>query len=93
MRYALRNKSKITASLGGGYLNQIIKSLDVHFKQNESIVEIVCKQIGVNDLTFIDTKDIERKKTYRFALLGIKYDVYRLAFYKEFDNETNNFRQ
>jgi hypothetical protein len=83
MRYALRNKSKITASLGGGYLQTLIKSLEAHFATHETITEIELKQIGREDLRFIDVKDVNPGNTYRFVILDIKFDVYRLAFKEE----------
>ena len=83
MRYALRNKSKITASLGGGYLQTLIKSLDAHFATHETITEIESKQIGQNDLRFIDVEDVTPGNAYRFVILNRKFDVYRLAFLKQ----------
>lgn len=79
MRYALRNQQKIEAAYPG-MIKRILGSLNDHFEKHFSIEVfdsgeefpiIIVRDIGhtVNDIAFY--------------VLGIKYDVYRLAF-KEF---------
>lgn len=70
MRYALRNQSKIEKELGNEILQNMKEELD--FKFNVSgVYQEWDSEVG---LYFLETEK------YIFYVLGIKYDVYRLAF-------------
>lgn len=82
MRYALRNKRKIVEHFnpkGVEVLNGLIKSLDDHFKANGTIV--LSDGEPFKTLTINNTGD--QSAFIVFHVIGIRFDVYRLAF-KEF---------
>lgn len=83
MRYALRNKKKIEAAYPG-MLKRIISSLDKYFLNKYFIPGKDCKKIGTDQYeTLIIDDTWHTVNMIAFYVLGIKYDVVRLAF-KEF---------
>ena len=82
MRYALRNKSRIVHHFQPGgeqILERILKSLDAHFQRNPVIEIEDADPYPVLRISEEGNTNI----TITFFLLGITFDVYRLAF-KEF---------
>ena len=80
MRYALRNKLKIKKYYSQQVLDRIIKSLDVHFEENETIE---LQESGEQFPIIIINDEVVASSSISFYVIGIKYDVFRLAF-KEF---------
>ena len=79
MRYALRNKKKIEAAYPG-MIGAITKSLDAHFKDMH---EISLQDSGEEfPLLMISGSEhsLREVNLIAFYVLGIKFDVYRLAF-------------
>ncbi len=78
MRYALRNKHKITAAYDLKYYNRIIESLDKHFAENEEI-ELI--QIEGDDYESIMVNDVGHTvNMFVFYMIRKTFDVYNLAF-------------
>ena len=70
MRYALRNQDKIVKELGENIFEDMKRELDLKFKESG----VYQKWDQEKGLYFLETRG------YTFYILGIKYDVYRLAF-------------
>lgn len=74
MRYSLRNKEKLSKTFGISVLNDILKVLDLSFKNNN--IEII------NDDKFkypvINLKNSNFK--CEFFIISTKYDVLNLAY-------------
>lgn len=84
MRFALRNQGKIAESLGEGYLRgHILASLGSYFG-SESAMDSgdIYKGEKYDELWINDVGD--RDSMLRFAILGIRWDVVRLAFMGKF---------
>lgn len=84
MRYALRNQHKIAAAYSSEMLKRIVEPLNSYFKSHESMPESDCKQLGDEPYKTLIISDAGHSTNLiAFYVIGIKYDVYRLAF-KEF---------
>jgi hypothetical protein len=82
MRYALRNQDKIKAHFepnGQEILDRIIKSLDKHFEKGNPLEEANWCEVDKYDKIVINDEG-HTCACIAFYVLGIKYDVCRLAF-------------
>lgn len=90
MRFALRNRTKITDALGEEAVHRIEKSLTQHFAQPPALNPIPIKVAKEQPYPLLLVDDAEAEG-HQIALYIIKkqYDVYTLAF-KEFINQQTN---
>lgn len=83
MRYALRKQDKIAEAYGNDYLQQhIIASLDAFFKTAKEITtdRFIDASSGVR-FPLIAVNDVADEDCMLcFAVTGVQYDVFRLAF-------------
>lgn len=86
-RYALRNHDKIKAHFephGKEILDRIILSLDKHFaKTDPTFFELIEDDMGTQYKCLQINDEGHSCAIIEFYVLGIKFNVYRLAF-KEF---------
>lgn len=79
MRYALRNQKKIINHFDAKSFARIIKSLDKHFEDNETI-----EMHEAEPYQLIDVDDLGHTcGLIIFHVISVNFDVYNLAF-KEF---------
>lgn len=86
MRYALRNQDKIAAALGDDYLqNHLIASLDCFFRLvDEDAMDDFWIVSGETRYPILRINDINNEGTMlEFAVLERKFDVLRLAFIRQ----------
>lgn len=77
MRYALRNKHKIEEAYGQKMLDRMIRSLDNVFNKGELDIH---KNKG-DKYSIILVDDLGHSENiFEFYIIGITYDVHRLAF-------------
>ena len=85
MRYALRNTDKIKSYFepnGEKVLKRINESLEDYFSQTDwSDIESNCDHISGESYATLSIPDISNEnREIQFYILGIKFDVFRLAF-------------
>lgn len=84
MRYALRNKNKISSKLGEAILNRLIKSLDIYFKEHGEDIQNSIKTSNSEPYPILIIDDAEHTcNVIAFYIVRKMYDVHTLAF-KEF---------
>lgn len=77
MRHALRNKLKIKETYGQDMLDRMIQSLDKVFKSGK--LDMYKPEDEKYSIILVDDLG-HSENIFEFYILGITYDVHRLAF-------------
>jgi hypothetical protein len=80
MRYSLRKQNKIKEKLGAKYLDNLVKSLNIHFKENSEIETFINPKLNLQTILVPSCTD---SKIFEFVKIKQTYDVYNLSFYGE----------
>ena len=79
MRYALRNRDKLKEAFGEPFYIELVKCLSRHFQSDSANDR---RQIEGISYPVIKVAGLSHGTMHIFAVLGQKYDVVRLAYYK-----------
>lgn len=89
VRYALRNKAKIEKYLGRKFLKDLLESLDsfIEKKVGENLHNLELSPTKYKGKSFnaIEVESSSEDLIHIFIVVGITYDVYKLAYFKTKD--------
>lgn len=89
MRYALRNQTKISATLGGDTLTRLKDSLKRYFETVED-PEYYLEYVPGLPYLILTIPDITGKINMKFYLIRKQWDVLTLAFKEFINNESSS---
>lgn len=89
MRIALRNKSEIKNKISSEFVCVLLQSLRIftnEYKSYEDKPPTTPIKVGDTEYQSIHVSSSKDNSVFVFIILGITYDVYRLAYYGVLNN-------
>lgn len=78
MRFALRNRTKLIKAFGEDEYKKILSSLKLYSQENDT-----AETTSLDNVKYpILSVSSPGKVTYQFAIIGSKWDIIYIAFYK-----------
>lgn len=84
MRYALRNKDKLIHAFDEPFYNLLIASLKAYTYRQED-VKVMIRQGKSYRMLQVPNLQASKNTIFEFIIVGGKYDVLQVAFFKERD--------